>query len=57
MAPVAKRLTISEAGSTSSMGTGARPTSEAGRSCNNPRKVANRWDWSSTARLYSLKIP
>src|SRR5674536_128668 len=53
MAPVENRLTISDAGSTSSIGTGGRwPV----RNWNNPRSVPSRRDCSSTARVYSLKI-
>jgi hypothetical protein len=51
MAPVAKRLTISDAGSTSSIGTGGRTPS---LNVNSPRRVASRLDWSSTRRVYSL---
>src|SRR6516225_169984 len=52
MAPVENRLTIEETGSTSSIGTGGR----VGRKRKRPRSVASRRDWSSTARVYSLKI-
>ncbi len=52
MAPVEKRLTMAETGSTSSMGIGVR----SARNLNRPRNVANRVDWESTARVYSLKM-
>ncbi len=51
IAPVAKRLTISLTGSTSSIGTGSRAPS---RKVKSPRNVASRSDWSSTRLVYSL---
>ena len=51
IAPVAKRLTISLTGSTSSIGTGGRTPS---RSANSPRSVARRVDCESTSVVYSL---
>ena len=51
MAPVAKRLTISAAGSTSSSGTGFTLSS---RNSNRPRKVMWRLDWSLMSAAYSL---
>ena len=56
MAPVEKRFRISVAGSTSAMSIGARPSAPGSRNVNNPRKVASVRDWSSTLRLYSLKM-
>ena len=49
-APVANRFTISEAGSTSAMGTGLRSCLKFSR----PRSVANFLVWSSVWRLKSL---
>ena len=46
MAPVVKRFTISLAGSTSSIGTGLRPSSSADLSRNRPRMVRRRSDCS-----------
>ncbi len=51
IAPVEKRLTISETGSTSSIGIGLPP-----RSLNRPRRVISRSAWESTRFVYSLKI-
>jgi hypothetical protein len=51
--PVENRFTISLTGSTSSIGTGGRTPS---LNRNSPRSVARRSDWSSTSRVYSLKI-
>ena len=48
-APVAKRLTISLAGSTSSSGTGLPK-----RNSNRPRNVMCRFDWSLMSAAYSL---
>ena len=52
IAPVEKRGRIASTGSTSSSGTGG----PAGFSRNRPRSVARRWLWSSTSRVYSLKM-
>ena len=53
IAPVAKRLTMSAAGSTSSSGTGVqRPK----RNSNRPRKVMCRRDWSLMICAYSLYV-
>src|SRR5262249_60663251 len=57
MAPVAKRRTMAETGSTSSTGTGGRaagPSTPRIRS--SPRRVIRRVAESSTKRVYSLKI-
>ncbi len=51
MAPVLKRLTISETGSTSSIGTGVRSAANA----NSPRSVPAWVESSSTAEVYCLK--
>ena len=56
MAPVLKRLTISETGSTSSIGTGVRPVSAASLKPKSPRSVISRELCSSTARVYSLNV-
>ncbi len=56
MAPVLKRFTMADTGSTSSRGTGCRPISSAGRSRKRPRNVPSRADWSSTAWVYCLKM-
>ncbi len=53
MAPVAKRLTISAAGSTSSIGTGFTWSS---RNSNSPRNVMWRLDWSLMIAAYSLYV-
>jgi hypothetical protein len=50
IAPVANRFTISEIGSTSSIGTGGRTPS---LNANRPRNVASLRDWSSTSLVYS----
>ncbi len=50
---MANRLTISETGSTSSIGTAGRTPS---LNSNRPRSVSSRSDCSSTARVYSLKM-
>ena len=55
MAPVENRLTIDETGSTSSRGTGRRPTSSASLMRNSPRSVISRFDRSSTRAEYCLK--
>ena len=52
IAPVEKRFTIVSTGSTSSIGTGGREPLKRIR----PRSVASREPWSSTSRVYSLKI-
>ena len=49
------RLTISETGSTSSIGTGARPVPSASLNRNSPRSVISRSDCSSTRAVYCLK--
>ena len=51
IAPVEKRLTISAAGSTSSIGTGLTLSR---RNSNRPRKVMWRVDWSLMICAYSL---
>ena len=51
-----KRLTISETGSTSSIGTGVRPASAPSLKPNSPRSVISRELCSSTARVYSLNV-
>ena len=51
IAPVEKRLTMSFAGSTSSIGIGLR---ESNRKSNKPRKVMCRRDWSLMICAYSL---
>src|SRR2546426_7601111 len=51
IAPVEKRLTISAAGSTSSIGTGF---TRSRRNSNRPRKVIWRRDWSLMIAAYSL---
>ena len=51
IAPVEKRLTISAAGSTSSIGTGLRSPK---RNSNRPRNVMWRRDWSLMSAAYSL---
>ena len=51
MAPVEKRLTISDAGSTSSMGTRGC----MGRNSNRPRSVPSSRVWSSICFAYSRK--
>ena len=48
MAPVEKRRTIFLAGSTSSIGTGLRPSSSADLMRNRPRMVSSRSFWSFT---------
>ena len=53
IAPVENRLTISPAGSTSSIGTGGRTPS---LNFSRPRSAASRSLWSSTSLVYSLKI-
>jgi hypothetical protein len=53
MAPVAKRFTMSETGSTASISSGGSTPS---RSCNRPRSVARWRDWSSTSFVYCLKM-
>ena len=53
IAPVLNRLTISETGSTSSIGTGGRTPS---LNPNRPRSVMSRSDWSSTRVVYCLKM-
>ena len=53
MAPVAKRLTISEAGSTASSGIGARPISAADLIRNNPRSVFSWCSCRFTSSAYS----
>ena len=53
IAPVLNRLTISETGSTSSIGTGGRTPS---LNPNRPRSVMSRSDWSSTRDVYCLKM-
>ena len=50
-----KRLTISETGSTSSIGIGVRPMASASRKRNSPRSVISRSDCSLTAEVYCLK--
>ncbi len=50
IAPVEKRLTISAAGSTSSIGTGACVSN---LNSNSPRKVIWRRDWSLMRAAYS----
>ena len=47
MAPVEKRLTMLDTGSTSSIGTGGRSETMSNR----PRRVARRLVWSSTLRV------
>ena len=60
MAPVAKRLTMSAAGSTSSIGTGLRPSASAERMRNMPRMVISCSDWSliclANARYLSRRV-
>jgi hypothetical protein len=56
MAPVEKRFTISETGSTSSIGIGERPVFSAPLNRNRPRSVISRSDCSSTAFVYCLKM-
>ena len=51
IAPVAKRLTISAAGSTSSIGTGVQASK---RRSNRPRSVMWRRVWSLISFAYSL---
>ena len=53
MAPVANRLTIDSTGSTSSIGTGLHLSN---RNSNRPRSVQSRSFWSSTDRVYFLKM-
>ncbi|MCY1376665.1 hypothetical protein D9M69_641740 [compost metagenome] len=53
MAPVEKRLTMLETGSTSSSGTTARTPV---LNLSNPRRVMRFSDWSSTPRVYCLKM-
>jgi hypothetical protein len=53
---VENRLTISLAGSTSSIGMGWRPVSSRPLNFSRPRSEAIRSDWSSTSLVYSLKI-
>ncbi len=53
IAPVAKRFTISAAGSTCSSGTGERPSSSAIRILNRPRMVLRRRPSSFTCRANS----
>ena len=54
MAPVEKRFTISETGSTSSMSMGARPEPSASLNRNSPRSVSSRSDCSLTRDVYCL---
>ena len=56
MAPVENRFTISETGSTSSIGIEVRPTLSASRKRSRPRSVISRSDCSSTAFVYCLKM-
>ena len=56
IAPVENRLTISETGSTSSIGIGSRPVTWAPLNRNSPRSVISRWDCSSTRLVYCLKM-
>ena len=51
IAPVEKRLTISAAGSTSSIGTGLQASN---LNSNRPRSVIWRRDWSLISAAYSL---
>ncbi len=53
MAPVEKRLTMVEAGSTSSRAIGLHRSK---RKSNRPRKVIWRFDWSLMSAAYSLYV-
>ena len=61
MAPVEKRLTMEAANSTSSIGTGLRPSDSAERMRNMPRMVMSCSDWSFTClaneRYLSGRLP